>query len=86
MNCRNLPPRFWLAPFFALAGAFAQTAPASAGASATATDKDIVELSAFAVSGQREIGYQATTTVSASRLNVPLKEVPLNIAVPRRTS
>lgn len=81
MNCRNLRPRFWLAPLLALAGAFAQTAPAPTGATAPSSAQDIVELSAFAVSGQREIGYQATTTVSASRLNVPLKEMPLNIAV-----
>ncbi len=44
-------------------------------------ENDILLLQPFTVSSDRESGYRATTTLSASRLNIPLDEVPLNIPV-----
>ncbi len=44
-------------------------------------DDDIYTLMPFSVTSEREQGYRATTTISASRLNVPLDEVPVNIPV-----
>ncbi len=55
----------------------AQTSPAPA---AETTD-EILILQPFNVSGSSSEGYRATRTISASRLNVPLAEVPVSIPV-----
>ncbi|MCG8526296.1 MAG: TonB-dependent receptor [Opitutales bacterium] len=44
-------------------------------------EEDIYSLQPFTVTSEREEGYRATTTISASRLNLPLEEVPINIPV-----
>ncbi len=45
------------------------------------TSEDILELQPFNVSALETEGYRATSTISASRLNVPLAEVPVNVPV-----
>ncbi|MBK1879679.1 TonB-dependent siderophore receptor [Pelagicoccus mobilis] len=48
---------------------------------AQSTDDEIFNLQPFQVTSNREEGYRATSTISASRLNVQLDEVPVNIPV-----
>ncbi len=42
---------------------------------------DLYELSPFTVTGESVEGYRAINTISASRINIPLKNVPINIPV-----
>jgi Outer membrane receptor for ferric coprogen and ferric-rhodotorulic acid len=76
------PKRFAFAAF-ALAGgsvlpAWAQTPPAP---SAAATDEEVVVLSPFSVDVSRDKGYRATNSISGSRLNTAIKEIPMPIEV-----
>ena len=77
------PSRFFTgsvlcAALFALSSsAFAQTAaPAPAG-----TSDEVVKLSPFTVSTERDYGYRASNSISATRTNTPIKDVPVNIQV-----
>lgn len=57
--------------------AFAQSAapaPAAAG-------EETVTLSPFTVSTERDYGYRSANSVSATRTNTPIKDVPVNIQV-----
>ena len=49
-------------------------APAAAG-------DDVVKLSPFTVSTERDYGYRASNSISATRTNTPIKDVPVNIQV-----
>ena len=59
--------------------AFAQgTAPSTAPAEDPA---DVVKLSAFTVSGEKDSGYRASNSIAGTRSNTPIKDIPLNIQV-----
>jgi iron complex outermembrane receptor protein len=60
-------------------GAYAQTAPApdqAAGGS-----EEVVKLSPFTVSTDKDYGYRASNSIAGTRTNTPIKDVPLNIQV-----
>jgi outer membrane receptor protein involved in Fe transport len=59
-------------------GLQAQTQPAAAAAP---EDGEIVTLSAFEVTTDRDVGYRATNSIAGTRTNTPIKDVPLNIQV-----
>lgn len=44
-------------------------------------EEDVVVLSAFTVSTERDYGYRASNTISGTRSNTPIKDIPLNIQV-----
>jgi len=48
---------------------------------AEAVNDDIVELSPFVVETSKDIGYLATNAISGTRLNMAIKDVPLNLEV-----
>lgn len=56
----------------------AQTAPDT---SKTSADGEIVKLSTFNVSTDRDYGYRASNSIAATRSDTPIKDVPLNIQV-----
>ena len=63
--------------FVALATiAHAQTPPAD-----TPTDDEVVTLSRFTVSSERDVGYRASNSIAGTRSNTPIKDIPLNIQV-----
>lgn len=47
----------------------------------TSGDGEVVKLSTFNVSTDRDYGYRASNSISATRSNTPIKDVPLNIQV-----
>lgn len=56
--------------------------PTAAATPPSASDKDdVVVLSAFTVNSGTDRGYQAVNSISGSRLNEPIKNVPLSITV-----
>ncbi len=62
----------------------AQTAPAPSGAAASNTAKpaeEVVTLSAFEVSAGANRGYVTTSSMSASRIAVPITELPSSVVV-----
>lgn len=56
----------------------AQSAPPSA---AGAPAQETIELSPFVVDAGRDRGYQATNSISATRLNTPVAELPFAISI-----
>lgn len=52
--------------------AFAQTAPAASAAT--------IELPAFTVSTSKDVGYRAGNSVSATRIDTPIKDLPFTIS------
>jgi iron complex outermembrane recepter protein len=48
---------------------------------ANASDEDVVELSPFVVETSKDVGYMATNAISGTRLNMAIKDVPLNLEV-----
>lgn len=56
----------------------AQTQP---DASTTSGDGEVVKLSTFNVSTERDYGYRASNSIAATRSDTPIKDVPLNIQV-----
>lgn len=83
MNRPPLRPARWLAAVSAAAcalsaPAFAQVAPASPTKAAPAPD-DTVTLSPFIISTERETGWAASDTLSATRTKQALKDVPVSI-------
>jgi outer membrane receptor protein involved in Fe transport len=54
------------------------TAP---NASAKPSDEDVVRLNVFDVTESRDVGYISTNAESATRLNVPIGDIPQNIVV-----
>lgn len=70
------------------AAAWAQAAPTPAAADRSTTeekklveDKDLVVLSPFRVSTDKDKGYKATNATSGTRLDAPIKDVPLSLEV-----
>lgn len=59
---------------------FGQSAPAGAPAANTTTG-DVVELSAFEVSSTANRGYVTTSSLTASRIAVPITELPSTVIV-----
>jgi iron complex outermembrane recepter protein len=61
--------------------ASAQTPAATQPADADQPDNEVVQLSEFSVSTDRDYGYRASNSIAATRSNTPIKDVPVNIAV-----
>lgn len=57
----------------------AQTPPASS--SAAAGNDELVQLSVFNVSSERDSGYRASNSIAGTRTNTPIKDIPINIQV-----
>jgi iron complex outermembrane receptor protein len=76
---RNTPLAF-LGALFALVSAPAQTAPAGAIYSGLEKDQP-VQLEVFRVDTSQDRGYLATNSATGTRLNVPIKAIPLPIEV-----
>lgn len=82
--CRFLRP-CWRVAATSLALTFvvqtsAQRAAAPTAAD-TASDEELVRLSEFRVDSSQDVGYRATNTISGTRLNTPIKDVPMPIEV-----
>ena len=72
---KNHQTRKWLA--FPLAATLSlATVPAQ-----DSTEEDVFELSPFEVNSSDETGYNATSTLSGSRLNTPLRDVAASVTV-----
>jgi outer membrane receptor protein involved in Fe transport len=54
----------------------AQTAPAT-----PATSEETIQLSPFTVSTDKDVGYTAANSLSGTRTNTPIRDIPLNITV-----
>src|SRR3954470_8639643 len=67
-----------LAAYLAVSGLRAQDAAAPAAAS---TDGEVVKLSPFTVSTQRDYGYRASNSIAGTRTDTPIKDIPINIQV-----
>jgi iron complex outermembrane receptor protein len=61
------------------ASLLAQAAPASRPAAAA--EESIVTLSEFRVDATKDVGYRATNATSGTRLNTPIKDIPMPINV-----
>ena len=68
-----------LALLLATSPAFAQSPAAAAGT--PPAPGDIVELSPFEVTSEKDVGYLASNTLAGSRLNTSLKDTPAAISV-----
>lgn len=77
---RLRPIGLGLVALLAAAPALAQTTSDAATADA-ADDDSVVRLNAFTVQGEKEHGYRASNSISGTRINTPIKDVPLNIQV-----
>src|SRR3954468_3874062 len=66
-----------LAASLAASGLRAQTAAPSP----TAASGDVVQLSPFTVSTERDYGYRASNSIAGTRTDTPLKDIPINIQV-----
>lgn len=66
-----------------LPAVFAQQAPQSPPATtpAKALEEEIVELSPFQVNTTKDRGYRATNSISGTRLNTAIKDIPMPIEV-----
>jgi iron complex outermembrane recepter protein len=56
-----------------------------AGLLAQAQDTEIVQLSPFEVNTEKDVGYYAGNSISATKTNVPLQKLPMNVQVMTRT-
>jgi len=56
---------------------FAQSSPATP----STLEQEVISLDPYLVQQSSEAGYRATQTTSANRINMPIKEVPMNIPV-----
>ncbi|MSU24746.1 MAG: hypothetical protein EXS32_13105 [Opitutus sp.] len=72
---RGALPLAWL--LFAAAAVPAQVAPSTSAP--LAAKEEIVELSPFIISSERETGWSANDTLTATRTKQALKDVPVNI-------
>jgi iron complex outermembrane recepter protein len=64
-----------------LMSAAAQTVSAPAPVGSSGGEEDVVELSPFQVSSDRDVGYLATSSLAGSRFNTALKDTPAAISV-----
>ncbi|MCF7686961.1 MAG: TonB-dependent siderophore receptor [Cephaloticoccus sp.] len=53
--------------------------------SALAQEEEIVELSPFEVNTAKDVGYYAGNSISATKTNIPLQKLPMNVQVMTRT-
>lgn len=80
MNTRSFVPALILAA--ATGGLLrAQTAPAPAPAPAAARDDQPIVLAEFRVDTTKDRGYVATNATTGTRLNMPIKDIPLPVEV-----
>src|SRR5687768_10501959 len=63
-----------------LASLFAAV-PSQPPSSPTSSAEDVVQLSPFTVDTSKDVGYKASNSISGTRTNVPIAEVPMNIQV-----
>jgi hypothetical protein len=71
-----------VAGFFIAATASAQTADPSASDAASAANADeVVVLNPFQVTTEKDRGYRATNSISGTRLDTAIKELPMPIEV-----
>lgn len=78
----NNKPR--LVPIIAVAGLFpiaTLLAQAPARLAAPAADAPPVELTAFEVTSNRDVGYQSTHAAEVTRMNTAIADIPMNVAV-----
>jgi outer membrane receptor protein involved in Fe transport len=61
--------------------ALAQTDSAPAAAAPAPTDNDVVTLSPFTVSTEKDVGYRASNSIAGTRTNTAIKDIPVNIQV-----
>jgi outer membrane receptor protein involved in Fe transport len=59
----------------------AQTTPAAASAATSAATDEPVVLTPFTVTTDKDKGYRATNSISGTRLNTPIKDIPMPIEV-----
>jgi iron complex outermembrane receptor protein len=59
---------------------FAQTVPPAANTAEPAEPEQIITLSAFTVSAAMDKGYQAGNSVSATRIDTPIKDLPFAVS------
>src|SRR6185295_9457246 len=69
---------FLTLPALGSAVAFAQTSSTPA---APATEGEVIQLSTFNVSTERDNGYRASNSIAGTRTDTPIKDIPLNIQV-----
>jgi iron complex outermembrane receptor protein len=46
---------------------------------ATEKDEEIIQLSPFEISVEQDVGYRPSSSVSATRMNVPIKDLPITL-------
>ena len=74
-----LRPGFFLSLSVLAASLPAQTAPGTKPAQPN--DAEVIELSPFTVTTDKDSGYRASNSIGGTRSNTPIKDVPLNIQV-----
>jgi len=57
------------------------TEPGAAKETSPSLDEDTIVLSPFEVSTSKDKGYKATNATSGTRLNTPIKDIPINLEV-----
>src|SRR5690606_20282924 len=65
----------------AIACAFIGAGPALAQDATDDEDAEIFELTPFSVDASQDRGYRATNTISGTRLNTSIKDIPMPIEV-----
>ncbi len=70
-----------LLSFTALTGAAHAQTPAPAPTTPAVAEGEVVVLDTFNVSSERGSGYVASNSISGTRSNTPIREIPLNIQV-----
>jgi outer membrane receptor protein involved in Fe transport len=75
--------KYWKSGRYGLAfsSALAIGAIPAFGQDTAAADDEVVELSPFVVDTSKDVGYVATNSISGTRLNMSIKDVPLNLEV-----
>lgn len=64
-----------------MTSAWAQTASATATNDATAIDDEVQTLSPFQVTSEKDTGYLRTNSVTATRINMPIQNIPISVSV-----
>ena len=76
-------PRFFRGGFLAVLPAIASAALAQTDQTPAVApaDNDVVTLSPFTVSTDKDVGYRASNSIAGTRTNTPIKDIPVNIQV-----
>lgn len=78
---KRSPGAGFLAVFLALAGlSVAQPQPAAPATAAAGKDEPILMLSPFSVSTTADVGYRAGNSVSATRVDTAIKDLPFSVS------